>query len=110
MIPLRFCARVWVPTACASLPEVQRELEALTAEFGGCTRIAGQGEWLSRKGKYVSEPVRIYEWWGDRVPITKQLILSLFRAGEESVMVQVDGAALLMFPHDYNLTTKENHE
>lgn len=109
MIPLPFCASVWVPTVRASLPEVQRELEALTAEFGGCTRIAGQGEWLSSKGEYVSEPVRIYEWWGDRVPVTGPLIRALLRAGEESVMVQVNGAALLMFPHDYNMA-EEDHE
>ena len=101
MIPLQFRARVWVPTVRAPLPEVEKELEALTAQCGGCTRTAATGEWVSEKSGYVSEPVRVYEWWSDRIPSTERLILALLRAGEESVMVEVNGAVLLLFPHDY---------
>ena len=101
MIPLQFCARVWVPTVRASIPEVKKELEVLTEQCGGCTRTAAMGEWISEKSGHVCEAVRIYEWWSDRVPITKPLVLALLRAGEESVMVAVNGAAMLVFPNDY---------
>ena len=102
MTPLQFCARVWVPAVHLHLLEVQAELEALTREVGGCTRIAAQGEWHTAEGGYVSEPVRIYEWWGASVPDTRQLVLALLSAGEEAVMVQVNNEALLLYPHDYN--------
>lgn len=107
MTPLPFCARVWVPAVRLHLLEVHAELEELTRESGGCTRIAARGEWYTADGEYISEPVYIYEWRGASVPDTRQLVLALLSAGEEAVMVQVNNEASLMYPHDYNLTEED---
>jgi len=80
---------VYIPIGAGKATHVAQAFEAITRAAGGVTVFSAVGGWFT-DGKQVVEHVEVARWFGEGLDL-QPLIEAMWNAGEESVLVVVDG-------------------